>query len=689
MTEGRSRWARWRPWLQALVLWLVCVLFAGVALWQMRQQTEASQSSELALLSTALADGIERGLRGAEGGMRALGVQLERGHLPWPQTEAAQALRTSAALMHPVRSVWLLDRQGHLLAGSDASPAPDVRTFLPALAGLPDDGVAVSRPYIDSATNVPLVAMAVPLRSFGDQHGGWILAAVPAKQLLGAFDDSTVSAHDRVGVYRVDGVRLAGVHLGPEHADEALMAKRLNEPPVLGMHLQSDGSRRVVGVRDVPRYGLKVWVSRDLALLLEDWRGAVVLAGVALALLFVVTMGAVAVILRADRRRARAQQALQAQQGRAGRLEALGTLAGGVAHDFNNVLAAIVGFGEMAQDAAPPGSAQARHLHTLMQAALRGKALVERILSFSRGGARSAVVFELEPVVTEVMSMVGASLRPGVRLERQLDVPGARVRGDPTRLFEALLNLCTNAVQVTASGSAVRVALTRHRALANSVLSHGQLGAGDYLMLSVSDQGPGVPPDVMEHLFEPFFTTRGAQGGTGLGLAVVHGVVAEVGGAIDVQNLQQGGARFTLYLPESRLPAVAPHEPLPVQLRGAGQCVLVLDDEAALAELAEEMLAGLGYAPIAFTDPVAALDTLRAGRHAVAAIVTDEVMPSMTGTQFIEALRPEFPRLPVVLVSGYGGALLAARAAGAGASRVLAKPVQRAELAAVLAELLN
>jgi CheY-like chemotaxis protein len=220
-------------------------------------------------------------------------------------------------------------------------------------------------------------------------------------------------------------------------------------------------------------------------------------------------------------------------------------------------------------------------------------------------------------------------------------------------------------------------------------VSHGRLAPGDYLALSVSDEGSGIEADVMERLFEPFFTTRREHAGTGLGLAVVHGVVAEFGGAIDVQSTPGHGARFTLYLPESHGEPTASPAAIAEAPAGRGQTLMVVDDDPALVELAEELLAELGYEPIGYTDPQAALDALRSEPGRYDALLTDEVMPRMTGTHLTEALRAFAPRLPVLLVSGYGGPQLAARAAAVGVTRVLAKPLQRAELAQALDQLLG
>jgi CheY-like chemotaxis protein len=291
-------------------------------------------------------------------------------------------------------------------------------------------------------------------------------------------------------------------------------------------------------------------------------------------------------------------------------------------------------------------------------------------------------------VVEEVLGLLAASLRPGVVLEHALEANGARLRGDPTQAFEAVTNLCTNAMQAMPQGGMLSVRLRREHVPAPRVLSHSALAAGDFLVLTVADQGSGITLDVMEHLFEPFFTTRRAQSGTGLGLAVVHGVVVEIGGAIDVKSNPGHGARFTLYLPECTEPLGAADSMPSASARGAGQRLLVVDDEPDLVGLAVEMLQGLGYEPEGTVDPAAALLALRARAPSFAAVILDEVMPGLSGIELTLALRVFAPEMPVLLVSGYGGALLAQRAASAGVTRVLTKPLRRAELARVLAEAL-
>lgn len=395
-----------------------------------------------------------------------------------------------------------------------------------------------------------------------------------------------------------------------------------------------------------------------------------------------------------DEVRAREErQRLENELGRARRMEALGTLAGGVAHDFNNVLASVIGYGELARDALPPGSPAARPVERVLQAGQRGKTLVERILAFSRGAPRTHQPLRLQPVVDEVLKLLASSRPPGTELECRQRAPEAVVRGDATAVFEAVMNLCTNGLQAMPEGGTLGVSLSAVELAQERRLFEGRLAPGRYACLAVEDQGTGIPEAVLPHLFEPFFTTRGtgAAGGTGLGLAVVHGVVVEVGGAIDLHTRAGQGTRFELYLPwcdepvrDDAAPGQAPALPL-----GDGEAVLVVDDEPALVELACELLAGLGYEPFGTESSAEALRRFEAEPGRYALLLTDEVMPGLSGTALAEAVHALRPALPVVLASGWGGPQFEQRAARSGIAVTLAKPLTRAELARAVARALR
>ena len=679
-----------RFWLFALVLWLGISAVSFAILWRLHSDALDGQSREIDLLSLALTDEMDRGLHGVEDGLNTVRIGIRTGRVMASGTDAGQTLSTLARLMPLVRTLWLVGPDGKVLSASDDSPAPDLRSFLPVPEEKDDDTPAMSPPFPSADARESLVALAVRFDGKSGNAGGWAVASLPATSLLGAFSTASPVTDARMAVFRNDGVRLAGSLIDAPPRGRPPTALLVANRPSIYLHRFHDGSERLVSQHDLTRYGLVMILTRDIAVALATWRDTAQIMVAGIALLLVILMASVFLIVRADRRHADAQHALQVQRSRASKLESLGTLAGGVAHDFNNILAAILGFVEMAQDAAAPASNQARHLDKVLQAALRGKALAERILIFSRGGGRSMTVFALEPVVEEVLTLLAASLRPNVTLERRLEAPNARLRGDPTQAFEALMNLCTNAMQAMAEhGGTVCIRLKRvHVAVAN-VLSHSQLAPGNYLLLSVSDQGAGISSEVMERLFEPFFTTRTTPSGTGLGLAIVHGVVAEFGGAIDVQSTLGHGSCFSLYFPECTEALSVATTPGSTAMEGAGQCLMVVDDDATLVSLVEETLKGLGYESVGFSEPVVALEAFRHDPRRFAAVITDEVMPGLCGTQFTKALRLVAPNMPVLLLSGFGGALLASRACAAGVTRVLAKPLQRAELARVLNEILH
>ena len=679
-----------RLWLIALLLWLSVTAAAVAILWHLHRNVLDGQSREIRLLSLALADEMDRGMQGVENGLNAIRVQLRAGKIPSTVGEAEVTLNALARFMPLVRSLWLIGPDGRPLAASDKTPVPDLLSFWPLLDKIGNDTPAVSRTFIDIDKHEALVAVAVRFESTPVTPVGWVIASIPAQGLLGALSTDSPVTDAHLAVFRDDGARLAGSLGNAPPRDELTTAAILADRPAIYLHKFRDGSERLVSQHALPRYGLKMVLTRDIDTVLATWRDTAEISATGLALLLAILAGSVALVVGADRRHAKAEQALQTQRTRVSKLESLGALAGGVAHDFNNILAAILGFGEMAQDAAAPASAQARHLDKVLQAALRGKSLAERILTFSRGGAHRLVVFELAPVVDEVLNLLATSPNANVVIERRLEAIASRVRGDPTQAFEALMNLCTNAIQaMNDTGGTLRVELTRVRIDKLRVLSHSQLTSGNYLKICVSDQGTGITPDVMEHLFEPFFSMRGSKSGTGLGLAIVHGVVVEFGGAIDVQSMPGHGSLFSLFFPECTQALSVADPSTRTAPEGTGQRLMVVDDDPMLVALEVELLAGLGYEPEGYGDPLAALAALRENHARFRAVITDEAMPGLCGTQLTRALRSFAPDLPVLLLTGFGGASLTDRAIAAGVTRVLSKPLQRADLARALNELLH
>jgi signal transduction histidine kinase len=389
--------------------------------------------------------------------------------------------------------------------------------------------------------------------------------------------------------------------------------------------------------------------------------------------------------------REQAEEALREQAARlrqAEKMEAVGRLAGGIAHDFNNILGAILGYGELAQKGLE-GRAVRRHVDQVMQAGARGKELVERILAFSRSGLGERVPVHVQSVVEEALEILAASLAADVRLEQRLDAGDTAVVGDATQLHQVAMNLCTNALQAMEHGGVLTVVLDRAAVPERSALSHGTLAAGPYVRLAVSDTGSGIPSTVLERMFDPFFTTKGVGEGTGLGLSLVHGIVSDFGGAIDVTTQAGAGTTFTVWLPAAGETTRALTEPAGDLPQGNGETVMIVDDQSSLVALAEETLAALGYEPAGFRSSVAALRAFRADPQRYDLVLTDETMPDMSGVELVREIRRVRPELPIVLMSGYSGAQLTERAHAAGVAELLRKPLVRRDIAHALGRALR
>ena len=382
------------------------------------------------------------------------------------------------------------------------------------------------------------------------------------------------------------------------------------------------------------------------------------------------------------------KEMLEAQLRQVQKMEAIGTLAGGIAHDFNNLLGAILGYGELAQNHAEEGTPLRRYLENIMHAGMRAKTLVERILGFSRGGVATRVSVNVQSVIGETLEMLASTLPSGVRLVKVLETGTAAVIGDATQLQQVMMNLYTNAVHAMANDGVLSVSLHRIKVSERRSLLHGHLDPGPYVRLSVCDTGAGIAPAVLERMFDPFFTTKGVGEGTGLGLSLIHGIVADFGGAIDVATKPGEGTTFAIWLPiaeESVERATTVADVLP---RGHGDVVMIVDDERALVALTEEMLAELGYEPVGFDSSTAALLAIQAEPQRFDLVLTDETMPDLAGTELAREIRWVRPDMPIVLMSGYSGGQLAERAALAGVGDVLHKPLERRDIALALARVL-
>jgi len=320
---------------------------------------------------------------------------------------------------------------------------------------------------------------------------------------------------------------------------------------------------------------------------------------------------------------------------------------------------------------------------------------VERILAFSRSSVGARVAVDVESVIAESMMMVEAMCPPQVRIETRLNSGKATMLGDPTQLHQVLMNLATNGMQAMPDGGSLLITLSRENHADERMTTTGPLPRGSYVVISVQDSGEGIDPAIKDRIFDPFFTTKDVGTGTGLGLSLVHGIVAELGGAIDVYSELGAGCIFTAYLPYCAEPGDShkredDFKPIPSPSgRGRKKRVLVVDDEESLVQLNHVMLADLGYSSQGFTSPMKALAAFRKERNSFDVVLTDLRMPSMSGLQLIGALREISSDIPIVLASGFLVESCSEQARDAGANLILNKPISKRDLAVALSGLLR
>ena len=342
----------------------------------------------------------------------------------------------------------------------------------------------------------------------------------------------------------------------------------------------------------------------------------------------------------------------------AARLEAIGRLAGGIAHDFNNLLAIVLAATEAARQAGVTPTA-GDELGVVEGAARRGADLVRQLLGFARQQPLRAKHVELDTKVRATADMLRRLLGPGIALEVACEGAANWLLADPGQIDQILLNLAANARQAMPEGGTLRIAT----GTATFAVPVGPLPPGRWVVLEVADSGRGIPAEVLPNLFEPFFTTRPDQGGTGLGLATVQGIVAQSQGYITVDSELGKGTRFRLFFPLVDAPeSQAAPKPVPAPNPGEGAAIWLVEDEAPLRRLTGLQLGRGGYQVRSFEDAEAALDAAQQGGPPPAAVVTDVAMPGMDGVALAGRLRAIWPRLPVVVMSGYaeklaGGAL--------------------------------
>jgi PAS domain S-box-containing protein len=377
------------------------------------------------------------------------------------------------------------------------------------------------------------------------------------------------------------------------------------------------------------------------------------------------------------------QQLRQAQK-----MEALGTLSGGVAHDFNNILAAIVGFTELVAGHVAKGSKDEHYLARIMEASIRGRELVRQMLIFSRKTEQEKRPLHLGGVVEETVRLLRPTIPSTITIRVDMGDRSDLVLADPIQMQQVIMNLVTNSVHaMREKGGILDIVLSGDR-LPPLDRDPAETHAGPYATLIIRDTGTGIAPDIMDRIFDPFFTTKELGDGTGLGLSVVHGIVKQSGGHLTVESTEGEGSVFTVYLP-----AIAERR----ERKGAGEYeiptglerILFVDDEESLAEMGEEILSSLGYRVTSSTSSREALQLLKDDPARFDLVITDQTMPDMTGVELagrILALRPD---IPIILCTGFSYVVGAESAKAAGITAFAMKPLTKREIALTIRKVLE
>ncbi len=378
------------------------------------------------------------------------------------------------------------------------------------------------------------------------------------------------------------------------------------------------------------------------------------------------------------------QQLLQAQK-----MQALGTLAGGIAHDFNNILFAMMGFTELALDEFPEESSVRANLQQILVAGNRAKDLVRQILTFSRQTDEVPQPIQIGPILKETLTFLRASLPMTVEIAQSIGGQKRTVLAHPTQIHQLLMNLCMNAAHAMRdTGGTLTVTLHEVRLDSDPALSVAGIDPGRYLKLTVSDTGLGMSQDVADHIFEPYFTTKKAGEGTGLGLAVVHGIVESHKGMIEVQTGAKQGTTFRVYLPVIEQEATPQVEDDRFHPSGH-ETILLVDDEDPLVVMGTQMLENLGYRVIGETNSLEALDRFQHSPEGFDLVITDMTMPNLTGLKLAMKLKTIRPDIPIIVCTGFSDQLSQDAVSEMGIEALVMKPILRGELARTVRRVLD
>lgn len=371
------------------------------------------------------------------------------------------------------------------------------------------------------------------------------------------------------------------------------------------------------------------------------------------------------------------------------KMEAIGTLAGGVAHDFNNILTAIMGLTELSINATSTGEPVRRKLENILHSCYRARDLVSQLLSISYMGEKKFEPLNLIPVIKDAVKLIRATLPATIAINTTIDAEIDTALADQTQINQIILNLCTNAAHAMKSMEGeINIKLLNRYIDSEYIKTQPGLNEGWHIILKVSDNGSGINPDIIDRIFEPFFTTKERGKGTGLGLSVIHGIVKNHGGSISVQSTPGRGTEFEIILPATAESTRFKEKKIEKPVSG-NATILLVDDEKLLTETNSSILESMGYKVFACNNGNDAMEIFRNNSGIIDLVITDMTMPGMTGLHLTSEIRKLCPGTPVLLCTGFNEQLTTEKAEAAGVFQILMKPFTSIELGQAIKKGLN
>ena len=389
-----------------------------------------------------------------------------------------------------------------------------------------------------------------------------------------------------------------------------------------------------------------------------------------------------------ERTKALAHSERQLQQ--AMKLQAIGTLAGGIAHDFNNILSPIIGYTELTMDDIPEDSQARNYLERILKATNRAKELVQQILMFSRQDCQERKPLKVQNLIKEALKLLRATIPATVEINCDVGEDCGPIMGDPTQIHQVIMNLCTNAYHaMQETGGSLDVSLKEIDISYEQTMERLGMKLGKHLQLTVKDAGHGMEPEVLERIFEPYYTTKKQGKGTGLGLSVIDGIVKNHGGDITVSSQPGKGTVFNIYLPVIDHIDVETESAETTIAANGSERILLIDDEEQIIDFEQQILERLGYKVISKTDSEEALEEFAAQPDQFDLVITDMTMPKMTGDQLARKMMDIKPEIPVILCTGFNEAITEEKALAMGIDKFVMKPIVKDKLANTIRAVLD